>query len=63
MTLCDGGREASAIAPNVSMMRFTHSIWVTVSGDSVPMNEPNSTKKQAATLTVSWKRRKRWIFL
>lgn len=53
MTSEEGGSEASAIAPNVSMMRLTHSICVTVRGDSEPINEPNSTRKQAATFTVS----------
>ena len=63
ITLREGGKEARAIAPKVSMIRFTHSICVTVSGDSLPMKEPKSTRKQAATLTVSWKRRKRCMFL
>ena len=56
MTSRDGGSEAKAMAAKVSMMRFTHSICVTVSGSSVPMNEPPNTKSRAATLTTSWKK-------
>ena len=52
---CDMLSIAMARAPE-------DSIWVTVSGDSVPMNAPQSTRKQAVTFTVSWKRRKRWMF-
>ena len=59
ITLFDGGRDASAMAANVSIIRFTQSIWVTVSGDSVPMNAPASTIRHAARLTVSWKSTKR----
>ena len=44
------------------MMRFIHNICVTVRGDSVPMKAPHRTRKQAVTFTVSWNRRKRWIF-
>ena len=51
------------MAANVSMIRFIHSICVTVRGDCVPMNAPTSTKKQAVTFTVSWNSRKRWMFL
>ena len=51
------------MAAKVSMMRFTHSICVTVSGLCVPMKAPLRTMKHAATLTVSWKSRKRWMFL
>ena len=58
----DGGSEARAMAPNVSIIRFTHSICVTVSGDSVPKNEPNITNRHAATFTVSWNSRKRCMF-
>ena len=59
MTSGDGGRDANAIAPKVSIIRFTQSIWVTVNGDSVPINAPNKTMKQAATLTVSWNSKNR----
>ena len=57
-----GGSEASAKAANVSMMRFTQSICVTVSGDSVPVNAPITTMIQATRLTVSWNRIKRCMF-
>ena len=57
-----GGSEASAMAAKVSMMRFTQSIWVTVSGDCVPRKAPASTTRQAHTLTVVWKSMKRWMF-
>ena len=63
ITRSSGGREASASAAKVSMMRFTQSICVTVRGDSVPRNAPMSTMRQAATLMVIWKTMKRWIFL
>lgn len=59
----EGGREARATAAKVSIMRLTHRICVTVSGLCVPINEPIRTMRQAATLTVSWKRMNRWIFL
>ena len=59
ITDCEGGNEARAIAPNVSIIKFTHSICVTVNGDSVPMNAPTNTIKHAATLTVSWNNKKR----
>ena len=62
ITRSAGGSEARAMAANVSMMRFTHSICVTVSGESVPMKAPANTMKQAATFTVIWKRMKRWMF-
>jgi hypothetical protein len=41
----------------VSMIRFTHSIWVMVKGDSVPISEPSITMIHAATFIVSWKAR------
>lgn len=62
ITSADGGSEARAMAAKVSMMRFTHSICVTVRGDCLPRKAPANTIKQAATLTVSWKRMKRWMF-
>ena len=43
------------------MMRFTHSIWVTVKGDSVPRMDPISTMRHAATLMVIWNKMKRWM--
>ena len=55
ITCGDGGSDARAMAAKVSRMRFTQSICVTVSGDSVPVKAPKSTVRQAATLTVSWK--------
>ena len=59
MTSAEGGSDASAMAAKVSMMRFTHSICVTVSGDSVPKKAPKRTMRQAIRLTVIWKRMKR----
>ena len=56
-----GGSEASAPAANVSIIRFTQSIWVIVSGDSVPNREPNKTIRQAATLIVNWNNRNFWM--
>ena len=47
-----GGKDANANAAKVSIMRFTQSIWVTVSGDSTPKNAPMSTMIHAATLIV-----------
>ena len=57
-----GGKEAKDIAAKVSMMRFTQSIWVTVSGDWVSRNAPNITITQAITLIVNWNRMKRCTF-
>ena len=51
------------MAAKVSMIRLTHNICVTVSGDSVPMNAPTSTIRQATTFTVIWKRMNRLMFL
>ena len=62
-TSFDGGSEASASAAKVSIMRFTQSICVTVSGDSVPRNAPTSTIRQADTLMVIWNVMNRWMFL
>ena len=59
ITSRDGGSEARAMAAKVSMMRFTQSICVTVSGISVPMTEPPSTSSRAVTLTTSWKKMNR----
>ncbi|CCY64936.1 unknown [Prevotella sp. CAG:1124] len=55
MTSRDGGSDARASAANVSIIRLTQSIWVTVSGSSVPITEPPSTSSSAVTLTISWK--------
>ena len=63
ITVSVGGREASAIAAKVSIIRLTHNIWVTVKGTSVPIKAPTRTIRQAATLTVIWNRMKRWMFL
>ena len=52
ITECCGGSDANAMAAKVSIIRFTQSICVTVSGDSVPINAPISTIRQAATLIV-----------
>jgi len=59
ITSAEGGSEANAIAPNVSIIKFTHNICVTVSGDSAPINAPTRTIKQAATFTVNWNSKKR----
>ena len=58
-----GGSEASASAAKVSMIRFTHSICVTVSAGCSLKNEHMPTSRLAATLTVSWKRMNRCMFL
>ena len=63
MTVSLGGMEARAKAAKVSMIRFTHSICVTVSGSSVPIIDPNNTISKATKLIVSWNTMKRWIFL
>ena len=52
ITEAEGGSEARAMAANVSMIRFTQSICVTVSGDCVPIKAPESTIRHAATFTV-----------
>ena len=54
MTSSLGGSVAKAKAAKVSMMRFTHSICVTVSGRSTPMKGPSAAIPHAATFTVSW---------
>ncbi len=58
-----GGMEASAMAAKVSMMRFTQSICVTVSGSAVPKKAPSRTLNSATMLMVSWKTMNRWMFL
>ena len=59
-----GGSEASASAAKVSIIRFTHSICVTVSAGCFSLiNDTMPTSRQAATFTVSWNTIKRWIFL
>ena len=45
---------ASAKAAKVSMIRFTHSIWTGVKGDSFRITAPKKAMKIATTLTVSW---------
>ena len=56
ITSLSGGSDASAIAAKVSMIRFTHSIWVMVRGSSVPINEPPNTSSRAVTFTTNWKK-------
>ena len=63
MTVFVGGNDANANAAKVSMIKFTHNIWVTVNGDYATMNAPMTRIKQAATFTVIWKRMKRLMFL
>ena len=58
-----GGSDASARAANVSMIRLTHNIWVTVKAGCLLKNEQIATTRQAQTLTASWNRMKRWILL
>ena len=58
-----GGSEARAMAAKVSIMRFIQSICVMVRGSSVPTKAPKSTSRSAVTLTTSWKKMKRWMFL
>ena len=53
ITLRSGGSEASAPAARVSIMRFTHSIWVTLKGISVPKAEPRNTINNATRLIVN----------
>ena len=48
-----GGSNENANAAKVSIIRFTHSICVTVSGDSVPSTAPANTVRHATTFTVS----------
>ena len=55
ITFSDGGKDAKAKAANVSMIRFTQSICVTVRTISVPNNAPSITMRHAATLIVIWK--------
>ena len=61
MTMLLGGNEAKARAAKVSMMRLTHSIWVTVSGDWRLKNEHTPTTRQAHTLTTNWNMMNRWM--
>ena len=63
ITFGSAGNEAKAKAAKVSMMIFTHNIWVTVNGRVVPMNAPISTTSKAVKLIVNWNMTKRWIFL
>lgn len=57
--VCTGGIDAKAMAAKVSIIRFTQSICVTVSGSSVPKKAPNKTLANATTLIVSWNTMKR----
>lgn len=59
MTSALGGIDAKAMAAKVSIIRFTQSICVTVSGSSVPKKAPNKTLANATTLIVSWNTMKR----
>ena len=54
ITLWSGGSDDKAIAAKVSIIKFTHNICVTLSGESSPMNAPNKTMRQAHTLMVIW---------
>ena len=61
-TPLSGGSDERAMAAKVSMMRFTHNICVTVSGESRPIKAPASTIRQAQRLMVIWKMMKRRMF-
>ena len=55
-----GGREAKANAAKVSIIKFTHSIWVTVRAGCFSLrNDTTATSTHAATFTVSWNMIKR----
>ena len=54
-TFGSAGSDDNAMAANVSMIRLTHSIWVTVSGESTPRKAPTRTSRHAHTLIVIWK--------
>ncbi len=48
-----GGSVARASAANVSIIRFTQSIWTAFRGDSFIMTEPIKTINIATILTVN----------
>ena len=48
-----GGSPANASAPSVSIMMLTHSIWITVTGVSIPINGPISDTPTAQRFIVS----------
>ena len=50
------GSVANAKAAKVSIIKLTHSIWITVNGKSTPINGPTQAIPIATTFTVSWKR-------
>ena len=57
------GSVAKANAANVSMIKLTHNICVTVKGKSTPMNGPIQAIRIATTLMVNWNKMKCCIFL
>ena len=59
ITFSSGLIEANAIAAKVSMIMFTHSICITVSGGSLVKNTPVKTTTNATMFMVSWNIRKR----
>ena len=59
ITSGSGGSVANASAAKVSMIIFTHSICIAVSGISTPRPGPITAVDTAATLIVNWKTIKR----
>ena len=58
----NAGSVASARAAKVSIIRFTQSICVTVSGNSTPTNGPMRAVSSARRFMVSWNCMNFWIF-
>lgn len=56
-----GGSVASASAPSVSMIRFTHSSWTAVKGTVPPAHAATKLTVNATTLTVSWNWMNFWM--
>ena len=48
------GSPAKARAPNVSIMMFTHSIWITVTGVSTPRKGPIKDTPTAHRFMLNW---------
>ncbi len=49
----DGGSVARAKAARVSIIRLTHNIWMTLSGESLKTVAPMNTMNSATAFTVS----------
>ena len=54
MNLERAGSPPNARAASVSITRFTHRIWITDSGLSIPMSGQMKLMRTAETLLVSW---------